>query len=91
MWDIEDTGLPRSAALGAIDFVVDGIILISAVQLIGGTINSIQGPPGKDKNDDKKGGPPGGGENKFLGLFGGNKKAEEPVKKKIDINNDIFR
>ena len=89
MWDIEDAGVVRK--YGAIDFLIDGVIAFSAVQLIDGTIKSIRGPPGKDKDDDKKGGPPGGGSNKFMGLFGGDKKVEEPVKKKIDINNDIFR
>ena len=89
MWDIEEAGVSRQ--YGVIDFLLDGVIAISAVQLIDGTIKGIRGPPGKDKDDDKKGGPPGGGENKFIGLCGGNKKVEEPVKKKIDINNDIFR
>ena len=36
-------------------------------------VQTIVGPP-KDDND-IKGGPPGGGQNKFLGLFGGEKKA----------------
>ena len=87
MWDIE--GSTRQYSV--IDFLIDGVIAISAVQLIDGTIKSIRGPP-KDKDDDKKGPPGGNGENKFLNLFGGDKKAQaEPAKKKIDIDNDIFR
>ena len=89
MWDIEEAGFSRQFSV--IDFLLDGLVAISAVQLIGGTINTIRGPLDKDKDDNNKGGPSGGGENKFMGLFGGDKKVEEPIKKKIDINNDIFR
>ena len=66
MWDMESS----TRQYGIVDVLIDGVIAISVVQLVDGTIKGIRGPP-KDKNDDdKKGGPPtGGDENKFMGLF----------------------
>ena len=92
MWDIE--GAQRQYSI--IDILIDGVVAISAVQLVDGTIKGIRGPP-KDKNDDdKKGGPPSGGENKYKGIFGNDKSKKEsttsePAKEKLTVDNDIFR
>lgn len=89
MWDMEGS----QQQYGGIDFFVDGVIVFTTVRLI----QKFRSNNSNNNDEDKKGGPPvggppKGGENKFTRLFGQDKKGTvEPIKKRITVDNDIFR